>query len=265
MNNVIMQFPKRSFFLSFLSLLLLLGFSSSCNTNKNVTKAKVDKKLTAEDLLAQMKRDQIQAEWMQAKAKLSYDGEDMKVSGSASIKWRKDSLIWMSVRKFGLEVVRTQITKDSIYVLDRLNNEYTVEPLSYIEQRFKLPARFDLIQSVFLGNPIFFSTNLSLATSEEAYHLTGESGSGMQNDYWLNLVDRRLNKMAFEEEAANRTLAMSLNDYQSTDNGYDFSYLRQVDINSRETGKATVTLEFKEVILDVPTEFKFSVPARYSR
>ena len=243
----------------------LLLLAPACKTTQKTTAPKVRKDATVASLVEAMKRGQLQAEWMDARARIDYAGEDMSVSGTAEIKWRKDSILWISVKKFGFEAARAQVTPDSIYVLDRLNNEYSVEPLSYIEQRFRLPARFDLLQSIFLGNPVFFTTQLTKETSAEGHYLTGTSSAGMQNEYWLTPGDLRLRQMTFTEEKENRSVSIGLDNYQPIDDNRQFAYLRQLALKSRQTGNANVTLEFKDVTLDVPTEFRFEVPARYTK
>ena len=113
---------KSSHFL-LLAFLFLLG--TSCKSPIFLGK-KTDKDSSADALVEHLVENQVKAEWMYAKAKLRYDDKYQGFGASATIQMRKDSLLWMNIKKFGLEVARVQITPDSIYILDRINNEYYI-------------------------------------------------------------------------------------------------------------------------------------------
>ena len=59
------------------------------------------------------------------------------------LKYKKDSLIWISARK-GLEIVQLQLTKDSIVVLNRLNKTYYSRPTEDSISSFFLKINHDL-------------------------------------------------------------------------------------------------------------------------
>lgn len=256
MNNTVMR-------ISIFLLILLLGLS--CGSGKRAGDKGRVKKLSAENLLDRMSSKAISAEWMDARARIDFDSPDLSVGGTAFIKLKKDSIIWMSVRKFGFEAARAQITPDSVFILDRLNNEFTAEPLAYIERRYRIPASFDLLQQVLLGNPVFFTRDLALQNRENLYYLRGRTDR-WQTDYWVSPADFQLQRMQVTEQSSRRTVDLALKNYRPAE-GSDaaFSYLREVNLDSPETGAATVELEFNKVELNRPTSIAFDIPSRYDR
>jgi len=60
-------------------------------------------------------------EWMEGKCQLQMESEGSNLSGQGIIRVRRDSAIWVSLRKLGFEVGRALILKDSFFYLDRLN------------------------------------------------------------------------------------------------------------------------------------------------
>lgn len=252
-----------------LTFLLLLSLTalliSSCGAGRRATREGALRKTTAPAVMEKLVRAQVSAEWMDARAKLDYAGRDMSVSGNAQIKLHRDSVIWISVKKFGFEVARAQVTQDSIYILDRINNEYAVEPLSYIEKRFRLPARFDLLQNVLLGNPIFFTKELALLIEEQQYRLQGRT-TAWETDYWVSPETFRLTRMRLADRQENRAVDLTLDNYTSTGSkNIAFAYERLLRVNGGETGEATIGIEFSDVILNEPTEIRFEIPDRYER
>ncbi len=251
--------------LLWLALPLLVLTSQACGAGRRVAKGDKLEKVSADYVLKQLVGNQVQADWMDARANIDFSGESLSAGGNAIIRLRRDSVIWISVRKLGFEVARAQITPDSVYILDRLNNEYAVEPLSYVENRYRLPARFDLLQQVLLGNPVFFTKELDVQPDESHYLLAGETNR-WQTGYWVTPGSFRLQRMRLAETAQQRQLDLTLDKYQAVaGNKQDFSYFRKLALDSQETGRAEVTIEFTKVELNAPTEIRFDIPGHYTR
>ncbi len=244
-----------------LSLMLIFP---ACKTTKGTAKA--GKKMKAETLLTHLISNQVNATWLDSRAKISYDDGSFSISLTSNIKMRKDSVIWMNAKKLGFEVARILVTPDSVYILNRLNREYSIKDLASLQKDYNLPGDFTTLQQVLLGNPIFFFTggDLQLENSSVAYHLYGSSGD-RESHYYLDNPGLLLRKMAFNDKMANRKMDLRLEEYGKTDDDQDFSYLRNVQVDSRETGKAAVEIEFTKVTLNEPTDINFEIPDRYTR
>lgn len=250
--------------LSKILLLAILLIASSCKSIRKITAAKPDE-LSPAKVQQRMIRNQVQAEWLTGKAKIGFEGLGQKMGATSTIKLRKDSVLWMNVKKLGFEVARVKVTPDSVFVLNRLRNEYMAEGLDYLEQEYNLPADFNSLQALILGNPIFYvNRNLKLENTPEAYRLFASEGSKM-NDFWLTPESFLLNKMSFEDKSSRRSLAFLLQEYAETSDNQNFSYLRNVDLNSQETGQVSIEISFSKVVLNEPTAFRFDIPKRYTR
>ncbi|MEZ4985575.1 MAG: DUF4292 domain-containing protein [Saprospiraceae bacterium] len=248
-------------------LLLVVGIFSSCGTKKVLIEQPADAGLLdAAAHLQQIARHQLQADWLNSTAKLSYDDGSFSIGATATIKMQKDKSIWMSVRKLGFEVGRAFITPDSVFVLDRMNNAYAAEPLSYIAETYNLPADLGMMQQILLGNPVFMETNSPQSkVSDATLHWSAGADTGTRNDYWFTLPNYQLEKADIRQSNPARQLLMVFSNYQHAGANQDFSYLRTIQLASRETGNATVTIEFTKVELNVPADISFQIPPNYSR
>ncbi len=243
--------------------LSLISIFPACKTSKGTTVG--GKKMKSEALMAHLMTNQVKADWLDGRAKISYNDGSFSISLSSNIKLRKDSLIWMNAKKLGFEVARVLVTPDSVYILNRLNREYSIKGLASLQKDYNLPGDFKTLQQVILGNPIFFFTgNMQLENNSIAYHLFGKNGE-QESHYYLDNPGLLLRKMAFRDKMANRNMDLSLEEYGKTDDDQDFSYLRNVQVDSRETGKAAVEIEFTKVTLNEPTDINFEIPDRYTR
>lgn len=252
------------FFLQALVLSLLIGLLSSCGTTNRVSKT-ASKDMTSERLLQQLARQQLSPDWFEAKTRIGYSDDYMSMSASATMIMQKDKLLWMSVKKLGFEVVRVKVTPDSIYVLDRINNEYTIESLDYLSDSYGLPAGLSELQDFILGNPVFLGTDgLSVQPMGAAYRLVGERDSTTA-EYLVGAKDYRLHKLAFKDKASEQEASAMLSEYDKIKGNKYFSYLRNLVLESEYSGAAEVELKFTKVEFDTPKQIRFDIPSRYTR
>ncbi len=207
-----------------------------------------------------LEANRFETEYLEGRANVKLESRDLNIGGTATIRLEKDKAIWMSVKKFGFEGARALIRPDSFFVLNRLNGDYTAEPLSYLEQKYKIPARFDLLQEIVLGNAVFFSRDLQLATEGETYTLTGQD----RRFATQHVVDGRgfkLLEMQLKELAQNRTLAISNADFrpaETKENDPDFAHQRTVNIDAEATGPAKLELTFTRLSFAGPLSMPFN-------
>ena len=248
----------RYILVAFLAMVLWTG----CDNTRQL--GKKNKVRSADQLMRQLAQNQVNARWLDARARIAYADEEMSVRGSALIRWQRDSLLWMSVRKLGFEVARVQVTPDSVYVIDRINNEYGKYGLDYIQSTYQLPANFGMLQTIILGDAWFPpSARPELEATPDAYVLTDHSPT-MELTYRIHSATFRLQQMAVSEPSTDRSVNLELSEYQEV-NQQLFSYLRNLTISSPESGAVTMDVQFSDVTLNVPKPTRFDIPERYTR
>lgn len=236
---------------------------NGCKTTKVVEK-KVDEK-SEEYFLGKLMSEEINFDWFTAKAKIKYNDENTGITVSSSIKMKKDSLVWMNVKKFGLEVARVMITSDSVYVMDRFNREYYVEDIAYVERLYNIPSDLSTIQNILMGKAVIFTKdNLSSKSLPDA-HIIKANNQQLENEYWLDYSSFLLKKMLLRDRLDKRTIDLDLQAYEVLNGQRKFSYLRKLHMNSQETGKVDVEIKFSNVKINVPENIRFDIPKRYTK
>ena len=88
------------------------------------------------------------------------------------IRMKNDSCIWATVRVMGIEGIRAMITRDSVWIMDRLKRTYTVQPLASFTKMLGVQVSLKTLQQQFLGK-------LSEIPSFLSYQTTTAKDSGM--------------------------------------------------------------------------------------
>jgi len=91
-----------------------------------------------------------------ATGKIKFNNTDLQQGLNISIKTNKDSIIMFSVlAPLAIEVVRGQITNDTLYFIDRVNKKYQITPLNSLNMigtsKFKV---IDIISTLFAADNI---------------------------------------------------------------------------------------------------------------
>lgn len=156
----IFSFQSKATILLLLSLLVIL--QSACKTHKVAqtqiptnSKCGLDYK-NSKTLSASLKAHEFNFEKLNAKLNVEATVDSTYNSFAISLRMRKDSIIWMSISKLGIEGARVFITKDSVKIIDKINNMYFKGDYLYISKMLNMPLDFDIIQSLLVGNSATF-------------------------------------------------------------------------------------------------------------
>ena len=260
------------------SILCLFIFSACTPAKKIETTAvptPVSKPaLTVVDILNRLGENEIKADWLSSDANANYAGKPMNVSADMNIRFKRDSIIWINVKKLGfINIARVKITPDSVFIVNYLQNSYIAKNLKYIETKYNLPADFKLLQNLLLGNPVFLTDIKKLVLERDA---SGDILLRGKDERWQALyrIDEKTNElkeMLFEQPISARVMKISYEKYDIL-RGYDkgdskFAYLRTIQVESPQSGKVSVTIEVDTdgLEVNVPKNIKFEIPSHYSR
>ena len=267
----------RILFTLFLASILAMGACKSTKkTTQTTTATPVPAStgpLSVDAILKLMDANAPVATRMSGDGDVDIESPQLNQSANATIRWRRDSVIWLNVKKFGFNVARAQVTRDSVFVISYFQSSFVAQPLSYVEKQYGLPADFDLLQNFLLGKPIFLTDKkqLTLNTPKENAVILRGSNDRWTAEYQFDFATQRLTEMTFSEPKAQRTMKISYEKYADLRDGdgkqRPFAYLRTITVESAQTGKAKVGIEIETEGLEVnvPKAIRFEVPSGYKR
>jgi hypothetical protein len=243
--------------------LILLTAAFSCKTARRAQAVSLKPK-GEKALMKHLLENQVNAEWLSAKARITYSDEYGKETFSANIRICKDSLIWMNFKKFSIEGGRALITPDSIYVVDRINGEYAIKPFDMAARDYNLPVGFQGLQALLLGNPVFFSSETTASVDSTRYLLSQKTDRFLAK-YWLDGASMLLREFMIEDLRSQRKMNVTSSDYQQLEDKQKFSYFRTFNLKSLDLGEMKVEIAFSKVEINVPKSIEFEIPSRYNR
>ena len=230
-------------------LLILVVTVSSCVAKKITTIDFSVPPKNATELIARVNSKNNYRQWLSIKGRAHIVKKDQDVT--LNIKNRKDSIIWISARgPFGIEIIRVQLTPDSIYFINRINKTYLIKPSSYVGGFIKLDLSFYDFQDMITANPKILKKNYKLEADETGFHLVADSVSySVTNNY-------RIHNAKFIE--SNNSLEFAFDDHQDRDN-----FPRKLTLKSKSEESFEATINYSKIEFNKPQKILFEIPSSY--
>jgi len=130
-----------------LALLFLIGVMSGAVTAQPISK----EQLLWMDMVRDSQKDTVPFQYLQLSGEVNIQIGGGNQSAQLVVRMKNDSCIWATVRVMGIEGMRAMITRDSIWVMNRLKKTYTVQPLSELSKTLGIAINLKTLQQQFLG------------------------------------------------------------------------------------------------------------------
>jgi len=207
----------------------------------------------------------LEAVWMEGRCQWQWQASGQGANGQAIIRIRRDSAVWISVRKLGFEAARLLVAKDSVHLLDRLNRQFQSFDIAQLKDRYHVPGDLLLLQDLLLGNAPGNDPGAYQVRSIEAetVNLDKEVPGGRIEIVWDSRA-HQLKRVSWGGAGNGPQLQMALDGYKDLESKRQFSYFRTLKVSSAETGEVSLVLSFQQLQLDVPLSLRMEIPAGYS-
>lgn len=151
-------YPRNSQRLISLAVLIaLMMIVSACRKPKEAVREVPVKNRTAGYLLKRYAQNKYDFDWLGMKVDASFGTEENSDNFKATIRMRKDSVIWVSiVPALGIEMIRVMITPDSLKYLSKIpeNKFYYTGGFEDIGRLIGIEFDFEMLQDLLVGNAI---------------------------------------------------------------------------------------------------------------
>ncbi len=246
---------------SVLFLLLILAITiTSCKKELAGVDTKKGKKLELVPL---------SFEYLNTKSKIRFQNDDKNISVTATIRIKKDSIIWLSLSPaLGIEAIRGVITQDSIKILNRLERQYLAHDFKSLSKKFNFDINYDLVQAMLLGEmPIPYSLNDQVEKKDGNFIIHQQQGN-LVIDNFIASNKMKAERVQLSENASENTLTLLYDNFQSL-SSLLIPYSNQIILNYKEGSQMRITRididHGKAEIADSSLKFPFNIPQKYDQ
>jgi hypothetical protein len=205
---------------------------------------------------------------MTARLKIAVQQPAGNLTVSGNMVWLRDSALCVAIKKFGYEAVRGLVTKDSVFVLYRLEKEYTAASIESLQRQFNLPAKVtpELLAQVLLGQMLVpDQTPLKSSIEDGKHQLRAMNNTGIAT-YLIEEGSFSLVEQSFIRVSDQNSVQIQTEQFTKIDpSGYFMPYLRRITSTERGRAQGTVVIEFDDVVVNTTPTYKFEIPAHYTK
>lgn len=212
--------------------------------------------------------EEIDFEYFQGKARMILRDANKEREVKATIRVRKDSVIWMTFNVIGIQGGKALINKDSITIVSTVDKEYFVFDYAELSKRFNLDINYHVIQSAMLGNPIIPRKEEDEAVKESSMYLLKQHAGTIDVVNYVNAASMKIEKVELKESNSSNSLIINYSNFQPVADKI-FPYNGTINLFYKTlSGLLNTTIIFEYNKAEVGTrelKFPFNIPKRYDR
>lgn len=262
-------------------IFLLLAFSlllTACVSKRKVITQPL-KEQGPEYLFQQLKKNELHYQTLSAKFEVAAELNNDNKTFSGTVTILRDSVIWLSISKFGLEAARFLITPDSAKMINRLNSTYFIGSFDYVSKLFNVDFDFDILQSLIVGNDFSYYDNdiFKAMVDGRQYKLStigrrklkkyvrneSEEQLVLIQDIWLDPLTFKIVRVSMKEvKNENRKFEASYSQFdQAEEQRFPFSLHCEIT----DAKRIAVDIQFTKVLINQGGALNFKIPSNYTR
>ncbi|HLP53232.1 MAG TPA: DUF4292 domain-containing protein [Chitinophagales bacterium] len=242
--------------MNFRLLLLFLGLSFSAHAQDSL-------QLNFDTVLTRVQANQIPYKTLSERTVLTWDDGNIAQQFNASIRVKRDSVIWMSLGMFGFEGARAFITPDSFRLINKLTSEYMVQEVGYIKNWISLPVNFAMLQQIIAGEQLTVDEKAHLVAREDSAFVLYLESDKMQEKVWVDTVNYTIRKILLKDKLLKQDMTITFDSYNSLSQK-PFSYKRDIVIN-RDGQVFKLGMQISRAQADEELSFPFEVSDKFKR
>jgi hypothetical protein len=201
--------------------------------------------------------------YLNARGQLKLQDKDGTTSSGYALRMKKDSIIWVSVLPgLGIEAARFKMTRDSVYVMNRIHKEYTATSYDFLSKRFNVALNFDVVQGILLGN--YQPNGTEKATTEGNLQHVQQLRENLLFDYFISDQNLKLQQLNVKDQDTGNSITVMYDSFQPIG---EVPFAHALVAQVLQAGQVSdLSLSHTKVTVSADSmDFPFSIPSGYKR
>jgi hypothetical protein len=243
--------------------LVIFGlFIGACKSTEKISAPK-GAKLSESKLEKKLANASIPVDWLSCKGKLKFKDQDMSASGNFYMRIRKDSAIWVQIRKLGFEVGRMLITRDSFILVNSWEDTYVKDEIGKLSAWTGSDVKFDELQNLLWGLPMIYNKSAEVQAKDHYFIVQGEEPAINASFFYsvaapFQLISGFLQKQT--PQGGMQTLKFTNDDFQAITDDYYFPYIRNYEVTTPDS-KMNIELSIQNLNINEAKNLHIRIPA----
>ena len=199
------------------------------------------------------------------KAKVHYEAKDNSQEFTANFRLKRDSVIWVTITAMGgmVQAARLMVTPDSLFMINYIDKEVIVVPLTEIAK--VLPAKIDFysLQNLIVGDPLRNGRITKVGVYNGLWSLDVADTSYLQHISYQAQDSTMMQGQIRTADPGGPRAMMDYGEYELFD-GRKVATKRVINVQNGDD-IFSLDIKFTTAAFDELLDFPFNLPRSYSR
>ena len=247
-----------------LFIFVFLSLITSCKSTKKYRSNM--ETLSAKSIIKKNAKAQFDKKNVKATLVVKYKGKVNLPNLKASLRIVKDSVIWLSLSKFGFPVAKLMITPKRVQFYEKISKTYFDGDFELISEALGTDFDFKKAQNLFFGEPLLplKKGKYIVNYSENTYLLNQKKPNDLFDiSFWIDPNTFKLVKEHVSHAHKNQTLTIAYPNFTEIEGNLFPSHFK-IKATSKQL-KTNINVTYKNVVFDTALSFPFKIPSSYKK
>lgn len=252
----------------FLLILVVTSLSFSCKTKKTVIEQTVTKEAVvdnmAKEIIEKHYENTINFQTISIRAAADYEDQKQTISIGADIRIKKDEIIWINLKFFGIPMAKALITPTRVSYYEKANGTYFDGNYSILTKMLGTDLDFLKVQNLLLGRPIDNLTKEVFIAEIAAnlVQLKSKKQADIEKIFRFETGNYLLKEQFINQISKNRNVLVTYPSFTNQDNIF---MPTGVSIIANQQNQVKINVAYKKITFNESLSYPYSIPDGYSQ
>lgn len=250
------------------TFLLLVVVIASCKTKKTVVEQSVSKEVVvdnmAKEIIEKHYENKVDFQTVSIRSAADYEDQKQAISIGADIRIKKDEVIWINLKFFGIPMAKALITPTRVSYYEKANSTYFDGNYSILTKMIGTDLDFQKVQNLLLGRPIDDLTKEVFIAEIVAnlFQLKSKKQADIEKLFRFETANYLLKEQFINQISKNRNVLVTYPSFTNQDNIF---LPTGVTIIANQQNQVKINVEYKKITFNESLSFPYSIPDGYSQ
>lgn len=219
-------------------------------------------------LTSEFKPSKTVFEYLTTKTKIEFSDGVNADQYAMTLRIKKDSVIWASIGKAGVEGVRGLLRPDSVFVLDKMKNESYSYDLNYLQSIIQSNLTYENIQNLMVGDLLIdYNKKIDHITRNESCFILNQHKDNLTIESFIRFDNLKVEKVLIEDVITHARTNVLYSNFMIADSilvpsicTMKIDYIK----DEKKQSSLLVLTHNKLEFTTKPLNFPFNIPKKYS-
>jgi len=241
---------------------ILLFFLIGCKSKQSVATAAANDTTEVSKIINGHYANKHDFKTLSIRANAKYEDEKQSHSINADIRIKKDEIIWINIKFFGIPMAKALITPTKVSYYEKPNQTYFEGDFSMLSNWLGTDLDFNKVQNLFLGKSIDDLTKDKWVAeiNEKLFKLSKPTDTAITKEFYFEAANYLLKKETIAQASQNRTLEIQYPSHKLVEKMF---LPNEINIKAAQKDKISIDIEYKNTTFNENLSYSYSIPNDY--